>query len=291
MQQLHKIAEAAKMLGVSKSALRAWDRSGAIKCIRTPGGYRLFDVNTIAPSDLHQQQAALTGATILYARVSSAKQRDDLERQRTFLRASVSDQHPGSIQEVSDIGSGINFKRPGLLRVLGLVQKGGVRQLVVASRDRLARFAFELIQWLCTENGTTIVVLDDQDGAPEDELGKDLMAIVQVYCCRWNGKRRYTKRGSKADAAEESEAAPSPDAGAEANVGEDGGVLQVHIQQGGGAEAGGGEHAQEQVRASGPAGDASQEIATTIKRRGPGRPRKTTAAQREQLLQQQTMAA
>ena len=69
--------------------------------------------------------------------------------------------------------------------------QGRVRSIVVASKDRLARFGFELIQWMCTECGTEIVVLDSSDGAPEEELGKDLMAIVQVYCCRWNGRRRY----------------------------------------------------------------------------------------------------
>jgi predicted site-specific integrase-resolvase len=64
----------------------------------------------------------------------------------------------------------------------------------VASRDRLARFGFELIEWLCKEFGTELLVLDTEDTTPETELGKDLMSIVQVYCCRWNGKRRYTKK-------------------------------------------------------------------------------------------------
>jgi predicted site-specific integrase-resolvase len=74
---------------------------------------------------------------------------------------------------------------------LGLIKQGDISELVVASKDRLARFGFELIEWLCTEYGTRIVVLDTQDTTEEAELGNDLMAIVQVYCCRWNGRRRY----------------------------------------------------------------------------------------------------
>lgn len=83
----------------------------------------------------------------------------------------------------------------------------------MASRDRLARFGFELIEWLCAEFDTRLIVLDHCDGAPEDELGKDLMAIVQVYCCRWNGRRRYRVK------AQDSEVATLPDGGAEVEAG------------------------------------------------------------------------
>jgi putative resolvase len=154
---------------------------------------RLFDISSIDQSiSISKVKIKEDPKIILYSRVSSSKQQDDLKRQQEYLRNNLSDKYPGSgYVEVSDIGSGINFKRPGLLRVLGSVKKGDVSTLVVASKDRLARFGFELIEWLCTEFGTKIVVLDSEDTTPEAELGKDLMAIVQVYCCRWNGMRRY----------------------------------------------------------------------------------------------------
>jgi predicted site-specific integrase-resolvase len=153
---------------------------------------RLYDISSINPVAKVQEKSKQAKSIILYSRVSSNKQRNDLDRQREFLKANLSDKYSGfKISEISDIGSGINFKRPGLLRVLGSIKEGNISTLVVASRDRLARFGFELIEWLCSEFGTEILVLDNTDSTPEEELGKDLMSIVQVYCCRWNGKRRY----------------------------------------------------------------------------------------------------
>jgi predicted site-specific integrase-resolvase len=186
---LYKISEAANILGVKPGVLRTWDERGLIKTIRTPGGTRLFDISSLTPD---KQVNRTERQVILYSRVSSAKQKDDLERQREYIKTNLPNKYSGSsIDNISDIASGINFKRPGLLQVLGKVKEGKVSTIVVASRDRLARFGFELIEWLCTEYETRILVLDSEDTTPESELGKDLMAIVQVYCCRWNGKRRY----------------------------------------------------------------------------------------------------
>lgn len=197
----YKTSEACKILGVKDGILRKWEQEGKINVIRTPGGMRLFDIASIDPSaNIFKVQKKQDPIVILYSRVSSAKQSADLERQKAFLKDNLPQQHSGSVQEFHDIGSGINFKRPGLLRVLGLVKQGKVSTLVVASKDRLARFGFELIEWLCSEFGTEILVLDPQDSTPETELGNDLMAIVQVYCCRWNGRRRYANANKNKEA-------------------------------------------------------------------------------------------
>jgi predicted site-specific integrase-resolvase len=183
-----RIGKAAKILGVAPSTLRHWAEEQQITSFRTPAGHLRFDV-----SGLVGNQCSITRSVILYSRVSSSKQRDDLKRQQQYLRERNPHQCDQLI-EVSDIGSGLNFKRPGLLRILGSVLAGNVSYLVVASRDRLARFGHELIFWLCERSKTQVVVLDNNDATPEDELGSDLMAIVQVYCCRWNGQRRYQKK-------------------------------------------------------------------------------------------------
>jgi predicted site-specific integrase-resolvase len=185
-----------------KAALRLWDEQGLIKTIRTPGGMRLFDISSIDKSSTENTTQTSnqknTKRIMLYSRVSSSKQREDLQRQKSFLQTNIPDKLSRfDVQNISDIGSGINFKRPGLLRVLELVKSGELQAIVVASRDRLARFGFELIEWLCQQYGAEIVVLDsDNTGSGESELGKDLMAIVQVYCCRWNGQRRYKNKSS-----------------------------------------------------------------------------------------------
>lgn len=187
----YKTSDACKILGIKEGILRKWDSEGKIKTLRTPGGIRLFDITSIDPStNLSAIKEKKDPIAIFYSRVSSAKQKDDLERQKEYIKNSCAEQYP-RFQEITDIGSGINYKRTGLLRVLGLVKEGNVSHLVVASKDRLARFGLELIEWLCTQYGTKVVVLNTEDTTPEEELGTDLMSIVQVYCCRWNGRRRY----------------------------------------------------------------------------------------------------
>jgi predicted site-specific integrase-resolvase len=224
-----KMGDACKFLGVQAGILRKWDKDGFIKTIRTPGNMRLFDITSINPSgSITEIRKKEQPSVILYARVSSAKQSQDLERQKTFLQENLPDKYSGHpIIEVSDVGSGINFKRKGLLRILGLVKENRVSTIVVASRDRLARFGWELIEWMCTSYGTQIVVLDSEDNTPEAELGKDLMAIVQVYCCRWNGLRRYkSKSQDKSDEVE-----TTSDQGTEDKTEPMGGLREISVQQ------------------------------------------------------------
>jgi predicted site-specific integrase-resolvase len=190
-----------KTYGVHITTLRRWADSGKIDSIRTPGNTRLFKAPEESPQDTPAR------ARIAYIRVSSPKQKDDLERQRSFMATRLPDH-----EVVSDIGSGINWSRKGFLSVLDRALKGGIEEVVVASRDRLCRFSFELVQWMLQRSGTRLLVLESEDQSPEQELSDDLMSIVQVFCCRRNGKRRY-----KSDKNEKGEAEPDhcPEAPAE----------------------------------------------------------------------------
>jgi predicted site-specific integrase-resolvase len=220
-QRFHKIGAASRILGVSKVVLHNWAHDSSIRTIRTPGNQILFDLSSIEGYKV--EQAKPIRSRVLYSRVSSAKQKNDLERQKQYLSDNLPDEYTGPRIDISDIGSGINFKRPGLLRLLGLVKAGSVQDVIVSSKDRLARFGFELIEWICTQHDTKLIILDSKDGAPEEELGKDLMAIVQVYCCRWNGRRRYSSQTSSSQA-ENSEAETVPESSSEAEAGTVGGV-------------------------------------------------------------------
>lgn len=100
---------------------------------------------------------------------------------------------------ISDIGSGINFKRTDLLSILERASRGNLEEVVVAHRDRLYRFAFELIQWILERNHVTLVVIANKDSTPQTELAEDLLAIIHVFLCRANGRRRYTKNAEKAE--------------------------------------------------------------------------------------------
>jgi predicted site-specific integrase-resolvase len=184
-------AEIKKILGVADATLREWADTGKIKSFRTPGGQRRYEI-----SEMFKAPTAITKPKngIVYARVSSGKQRDDLDRQIAFLRI----KYPDHIV-ITDIASGINWKRKGLKTILELANKGDIYEVVVAARDRLCRFAFELIEHILSINSVRITVLDAAEMSPEQELSDDLLSIVQIFCCRRNGKRRYTIKAGDAD--------------------------------------------------------------------------------------------
>ncbi|CAN0517844.1 unnamed protein product, partial [Ectocarpus sp. 8 AP-2014] len=129
---------------------------------------------------------------IAYCRVSSSKQKDDLGRQVQ----SFQETHPEH-EIVKDIGSGINFKRKGLLRVVDAILQGHVEEIVIAHRDRLCRFAFDFLEWICKRGNTRIVVQDKVIRSSEQELTEDLVAIIHVFSCKLHGSRRYKNKGTQ----------------------------------------------------------------------------------------------
>jgi putative resolvase len=170
---------ARQLLGLSSNALRKYADEGTIHAIRTPAGQRRFDVDSYIGKRTAPQ-------TICYCRVSSTKQKDDLARQVVYMREQFQ-----SAEIVKDIGSGLNFKRKGLLSLLDRLAQGIKLTVVVAHRDRLARFGFELIEYLVKQNGGEILVLDRVVHSPQSELVDDLLAIITVFSCRVQGLRRY----------------------------------------------------------------------------------------------------
>ena len=147
--------EASRILGVHPQTLRTWAREGRINYIRTEGNQRRYDVD----SYLGQSRPA---QTVCYCRVSSKKQSADLDRQVAFMR----ERYPDA-EIVSDVGSGLNFRRKGLLAILERLHQGDKLRVVVAYRDRLGRFGTELIETLLERNGGELVVLNQRDLSPE----------------------------------------------------------------------------------------------------------------------------
>lgn len=204
--------ETKKIFGVNEDTLRRWADNGKIEYIRTPGGKRLYNVeqyinsntqhnnddNTITYSNNSEEtyNKEIQNPNICYCRVSSRNQKEDLERQVKKMQ----EQFPG-YQIITDIGSGINWKRKGLRSILDLANKRLIQKVVVAYRDRLCRFAFELIEWLLQQNQVELLVLNSSMESGQDtELAEDLLAIINVFNCRFNGRRKYkSKKESEAE--------------------------------------------------------------------------------------------
>jgi predicted site-specific integrase-resolvase len=177
--------KAASFLGVHPNTLRHWADTGKIKHVRSPSGQRLYDVTSIAKDETSKK-------CVCYCRVSSGKQKDDLERQVKFMQEKFQ-----NYEIITDIGSGINFKRKGLISLLERASLGNIQELVVAHRDRLSRFAFDLIKWFIEKNGGRIVVLDNVEMSPDQEIVTDIMSILTVFSCRIHGLRKYSNKIKK----------------------------------------------------------------------------------------------
>jgi predicted site-specific integrase-resolvase len=169
-------------LGLHGDTIRKYADKGIIPSIRTEGGKRLFDIDEY----IRRKNGECNHSTICYCRVSSPKQKDDLERQVNYMQ----ERYPDS-EIVTDIGSGINYKRKGLNSILERALQGDKLKIVVAYKDRLARFGFELIESIVNKSGGEIVVLDRIELSPQEELTKDILQILHVFSCRINGMRKY----------------------------------------------------------------------------------------------------
>ena len=178
--------EAKKKLGVCTETLRNWANAGKIPYIRSAGNKRLYDADAYIREHL---RSSLDSRTVCYCRVSSKKQKDDLQRQIAYMQ----DLYPQA-EIVQDIGSGLNFKRPGLNSLLERVSRRDIDTIVVAHKDRLMRFGFDLFQRLCDLFGTKLLVLSETKHSPEQELVGDMLAIIQVFGCRVNGLRKYSSK-------------------------------------------------------------------------------------------------
>lgn len=193
--------KATEILGVHWKTLYYWDEKGWIETIRTPGNKRLYNVekyirenkkvNEIAIENLDEMDKLEGKLNLSYARVSSVAQKDDLTRQKQLIKRKYPEH-----KLIIDIGSGINFNRPGLKKIIKLAIGGKINELVIAYKDRLTRFGYELIEELITEysKGKIIIINKKDDMEPEEELVKDVLQIMNVYVAKMNGLRKYRKK-------------------------------------------------------------------------------------------------
>ena len=175
---------AKKFYGVSKDTLRRWSKKGKIDFIRTKGNHRRYFI-----PDKQQQQFA----KIIYARVSSAKQKEHLNNQVKFLQNKFPE-----YTVIRDVGSGINYERKGFRTILEQVFQRNVREVVVATKDRFTRFGFDLFQFIFERFGASLNSIDSiKCKSQEQELAEDLLAIVTVFTAKYHGKRKYSKSNKK----------------------------------------------------------------------------------------------
>jgi predicted site-specific integrase-resolvase len=188
--------EFGKRIHVSVKTLQRWDREGVLKAHRTASNRRYYtqeDLWKILPEEERSRRR-----TIAYCRVSSVAQKPDLENQRKHL--STFCQVSGLVVDewLVEIGGGLNFKRKQFLKLVDAIIAGEVAALLIAHKDRLARFGYSLLEHLCETHDCRLLVLNTEALSPEQELVQDLMAITHGFSSRLYGLRNYRKALEKA---------------------------------------------------------------------------------------------
>jgi putative resolvase len=188
--------EFGKKIHVSVKTLQRWDRQGVLRAHRTRSNRRYYtqeDLHAILPEEQQTRRR-----TIAYCRVSSAAQKPDLLNQRKHL-AEFCQANALLVDEwISEIGGGLHFGRKRFLTLVDAIIAGEVAMLVIAHKDRLARFGFPLLEHLCETHECRLLVMNTEEFSPEQELVQDLMAITHCFSARLYGLRNYRKALEKA---------------------------------------------------------------------------------------------
>jgi putative resolvase len=192
MNNTYAPKEFGKLIGRTTNTLQKWDREGKLTAHRSPTTNRRYYTHD---QYLHYRGlvAQEQGLTIVYSRVSAVAQKPDLVNQINALEAYCK-QHSIKVDEwMSDLGSGLDYKRKQFNRLMEMIELGQVRRLLIAHRDRLVRFGYEYFEAFCQRHHTEIVVINGENLSPEQELVRDLIAIVTVFSARLHGLRSYRK--------------------------------------------------------------------------------------------------
>lgn len=190
--ELVSIGKFAKMLGVTVTTLRRMHESGELVPARiSKGGTRYYSLNQIKCFDVQDNKVK---TIIGYCRVNTPSQKNDLDAQINNVKSYMYAKGY-NFEIISDVGSGINYKKKGLQELIRKINNKEVSKVIVLYKDRLVRFGFELIEYLCELNGVSIEVIDNTELSKEQELTDDLIQIITVFANRLYGQRsKKTKR-------------------------------------------------------------------------------------------------
>jgi putative resolvase len=192
MKNTLSIGEAATMLGCSITTLRRWHKSDKlIPQFHTFGGHRRYHIQQIL-NIIHPNKNNENRINIGYARVSSHDQKKDLETQKERLE-NYGKKHK-NFEVISDLGSGLNYKKKGLKNLINMICQSKIDNLVLIHKDRLLRFGSEIIFQLCAYYGTNVIILEDVEKTFEEELTCDVIELMTVFSARLYGKRSHKNR-------------------------------------------------------------------------------------------------
>ena len=202
---IYTIKEASLRVGRSVNTLQRWDRTGVLSAYRTKTNRRYYTQDQLDEflgfSEESKQKQ------VVYLRVSSPGQKNDLSSQRKALEAFCIARGFAGVEYVEEIGGGLNFRRPQFLKLFEQIEKREVSHLIIAHKDRLARFGFDFFAYFCESHHCELLVLNVETLSPQAEMVQDLLAVVHCFSSRLYGLRRY-KKFLRKDLQDEEESSP-----------------------------------------------------------------------------------
>lgn len=187
----YKVGEFAEKIGVSVSTLQRWDRTDVLKSRRTPTNQRYYtdeDLNKVLNLETETKSKR---KNVGYCRVSTQGQKNNLENQQEFVSV-YSLSHGVILDEIyTDIGSGLNYQRKNWNKLLKQVEANEIDKIYVTYQDRFVRFGYEWFEEFCASHGTEIIVLNQKQTSPEEELTRDLLSILHEFSERNNDLKKY----------------------------------------------------------------------------------------------------
>jgi len=181
-EKLYTPKEACEKLGIHIRTLQRWDNEGVLKAVRTPNGRRKIPQSEI--DRLLNVSSSENNAVAIYARVSSHEQKlkGDLDRQVGSILTTINSKHTNIIT-ITDIGSGLNDKRKGLLKLMEIAKNREINTIYITYKDRLTRFGYNYLKLYFKSHDVQVVVLNDtaEDKSPQQELIDDLMSIIASF--------------------------------------------------------------------------------------------------------------
>lgn len=192
------IKELSKKLSISAHTLRRWEKEGKISSIRTSGNHRRYDPEKVFKEINFIDQELKKDFEIVsccYARVSTREQISDLKRQKEMLELFCSSKGL-KFMVVDDIGSGLNYKRPGLSKIIDLVLNQKIDKLIITHKDRIVRFGLEIIQQLCDKHNVEIIIINNEEEKTDNqkEFVEDVLSVVTHFSSLLYGKRSHKNK-------------------------------------------------------------------------------------------------
>ena len=186
----YKPKDFAELLGVSVKTLQRWDRDGILKENRTPTDRRYYTYDQYLQFKGIQTENDIRD-TVIYARVSTRNQKDDLQNQVEFLKQFCNAKGIIVNQCVEDFGSGLNYNRKKWNRLLDEVMANKIKTIVISNKDRFIRFGYDWFEKFCEKFNTKIIIVNNETLSPNEELVQDIISILHVFSCRLYGLRKY----------------------------------------------------------------------------------------------------